>query len=320
MKKTNINERIELSRMCIADFKKAHGRLPTITEYDANYGQGMCRRMLSQHTGKSWNKIISEWFPQDELHLRHYTVEEFRQAIINFYKSFDGVPTYSDLQAGGLPSFSVVKRLTGKTYREFLRDLGYSMKGTTTAAKTQDIMLAEARKRFEECGKLPPEKDDGTGIKTMASYRKYFGSLTEICKRIGLDYSKVEKANGAFGTLCVDAAGNICNSIIEMQIDNFFINEQISFRKEVPYSEIIPGCRFIFDWAIEWRGRTWYVEYFGLYDAESGNSMIKKYTQKADNKMETLRKSGKQENCFFIFPADVANKSTSEIFAQILSK
>lgn len=260
------------------------------------------------------------WFPEEELILKHYTIEELISQTRMFFGSFDGQPTYDDIKRAGLPRFSVVKRLTGKTYMQFISDLGYSMSGTTTIARSKDVMIQDAIDRFKKTGRLPPEKSDGTGIKTMASYRKHFGSVADICKAIGADYSKIEKDNGMFGTLCVDADGNICNSVAEMQFDNYFISKGISFRKEVPYSEIITGCGYLLDWVLQFESKNWYVEYFGLYNENSKDCSISRYTNKAKHKMQILCENGFSRQCIFIYPNDFKNKSMDEIFAQVLSK
>lgn len=112
-----------------------------------------------------------------------------------------------------------------------------------------------------------------------------------------------------------DDNNELCDSIPEKIITNWFISNNITYRKYPFYKEVIKEdrSRRKFDWLITWNRKEYYVEYFGLWDFNSRESRIKDYIGKTKKKIGDLYKYGVIRNCIFIFPYDLKHKTIDEI-------
>lgn len=319
MQKKNAETAIILSKQIIEQFISKHNRLPTAVEYDSMHGEGYSRRRLTQKTGLRWNEMLAEWFPAYSPNRNTYSKQDIIQALQKYYHSIDFVPTYADLRKNGLPSYAAIRTAFGVTYLELLESLGFRLKGTTTKSQSDEEMIQKFVDYYRRYGTAVSEHAHSTDIKCMSSYRSRFGNTRRVFETCGIDYCQVEKNSGAFGNRCANVHGEMCQSAIERDIDNFFIAQAINFEKEVKYSRFIAGCRYVLDWVVHTKETEWLVEYFGLYDAASHNSRIAVYTNKANRKVAILTQNGLAPRCIFVYPQDIASKSFQDIFSPFLS-
>ena len=117
-----------------------------------------------------------------------------------------------------------------------------------------------------------------------------------------------------------DKNNNICDSLPEKIITNWFIDNDIKYIKHPYYKDYLKNEKTMrkFDWVIKNKNKNILVEYFGLWDVYRDNEYLRVYTKKAKKKIKRLYKAGLINNCIFIFPSDLKNKKISDIFANIL--
>ena len=314
------NERLNYSIKELKELSIFLGRQPTSTEYDKNVKFGYKRRQIQRNFGLSWNdfcKIYNSGYGFNNYHYKNK--DDILDKIIKFYENIDYVPTYQDIRKNNLPDYKVIKKFFGMTYKELLKELGYVMKGSTTYSKTDKEMIEDFKKYYEKTGMLISSNHNAEGLKCYETYITRFGSIKNVCDMCGINYDLSNKNNGSFGSYHLDNNGNICNSCVEKEISNYFINNGIKFEKEYPYKNLIKGCRFVFDWRIEINNKFYYVEYAGLYDKNSKNKNIIKYSKKIEDKISILKENNIIDSCIFIYPKDYKNKTLEEIFCKIIN-
>lgn|GEM_PF-3360018 len=146
--------------------------------------------------------------------------------------------------------------------------------------------------------------------------RKYLREY-HLKKRLGPNYSE----DDYYDNLIVDSEGNRCDSIPEMIISNWFISKGIQYISHPLYRDYFDKdqTRRRLDWVVSYNGREYYIEYFGLWSSQQlNNPFIYKYIKKAKKKISNLSSWGYIDNCIFIFPGDLENKTLDEIFKQII--
>lgn len=318
-KRIQIKERVDKSISKLKELSIQLSRYPTADEYDKNKGEGYFRRDLEKHLGKSFYSIEKEYCqdlvcPQREK--RYYDKEEIISRIRNYFESIDHSPTMKELLKSGLPYYKTINRIfDGMSYLELINSLGYKIKGTTTKAYSKEKMLKDFRDYYYRTGRYITHSNGGDADqKCFATYVKMFGSMENICKLAGVPYSLKNISCGTFGKYVVDLNNELCQSVVEKEITDYFILNKIPYEKEYKYSNLIPDCKYIFDWRIEIGGKYFYVEYCGLYDENAKLESIKKYTNKVQCKIKTLKENNLYDNSIFIFPKDYNGKSVAEIF------
>jgi len=117
-----------------------------------------------------------------------------------------------------------------------------------------------------------------------------------------------------------DKTGDRCDSLPEVLITNWLIDNNIKYKKQPCYKDYIvnDNSRRRFDWIITDNNNKFYVEYFGLWDLLLASHVTLNYTQKAKKKIKDLYKAGVINNCIFIFPYDLENKTLDEIFGEYI--
>lgn len=118
----------------------------------------------------------------------------------------------------------------------------------------------------EELNRTPKTKElTKYGLPHSRTYDRYFGTYNNACELAGL----IPNAN-IFGKAIIEYSlnGDRCLSKSEVIVTNFFIENNISYKKEVPYSVCIPKSKCgnrIVDWII---GDNVFVEFFGMSEKE----------------------------------------------------
>lgn len=106
---------------------------------------------------------------------------------------------------------------------------------------------------------------------------------------------------------------------MECIITNYYIDNNIKYKKETSYKEFIKNDTRRFDWKLFINDKYYYVEYAGIYYPEKMNHEINRnYVNKINNKIKDLKNVGHYDECLFIFPKDIKTKTLKEIFEPFL--
>jgi hypothetical protein len=126
----------------------------------------------------------------------------------------------------------------------------------------KENMIESLVELAEKLGRTPlGEELVNYGIPSSTSYRRYFGSYYTACEEAGL---KTNSSLFGKSVHCYSINGDLCLSAAEKTVTDFFINNNIMYKKEKNYSLYIEDDRCggkIVDWII---GDNIFVEYFGL--------------------------------------------------------
>jgi hypothetical protein len=297
-------------------------RCPTAIEYDDNVKNGLKRRALENRLKLKYNDICRKYIPKYKLNNTNGDIlkEDIIKTLQELNSGLGRPPLFKELKKYGYTySYNLFNRLfPGMSYNQIVESLGWKPSYSTTIIKTEDEMLNSFYELFKKLKRIPYGNDFlNSNISSMSTYNKYFGSIENVCKLLNIDYDLYYQGN-SIGKICFDKLGNMCKSISEMIISNYFIDNNIKFDKEPYYSEITNCKGKRFDWKIYIKNKIYYVEYFGLYDIYSNNKIAKNYTKKVKKKIKILYKNDSIDKCIFIFPNDFKSKSLDEIFKSYL--
>lgn len=172
--------------------------------------------------------------------------------------------------------------------------------------KTDDELLTMFKDVINKIGYVPLASNlKKYGLPDSRIYTHRFGKYEEFV----LDFfGKDINASGMFGRRGRSKDGTFCLSHGEVLITNFLFDNKIFYRKEVPYSEIIPKYKksFRMDWLLFDNS---VVEFFGL--------MSKKYyKKKADKKIKILKEN--KIKLIDIYPKDLSQSSLRYMFREYL--
>jgi hypothetical protein len=140
---------------------------------------------------------------------------------------------------------------------------------------------------------------------TNASINRYFGGYRNVCKILDLDINI--NIFGSVKPMYKSKNNDLCWSKAEMIITNFFIDNNIIYKKEVYYKDYSSDARFnnkTADWIIN---DNIFIEYFGMMDKEY-------YYIKAQNKINLCN-----ENNIILIPlisSDLTN--LNKIFEEFI--
>ena len=314
------NTMIENSILLLKELAKKLNKCPTVTDYDnalIKY-KHYHRRTLENKLDMKYNDICRKYIPDYDLNNdRDYTYDDIANSIHNCIKELGKVPTYKEYKKycnGVMSSQSVIKKVSGMTFLDFLDHLGYDSLSTTTKTMNKNEALNKFKELCIELGRVPLccEVGERKDMPTQPSYIKYFGSIDNVIKLLNMEDFKINQIG--FGKTVRDKNGGTCRSVSECTISNYLIDNDIPFTKENSYGELIKGDKHRFDWKVNLQGNVYYIEYFGLYVDKPYNKQTKKYYDKTMLKINLLKKYNVIDQCIFIFPDDLKNKSLDEIF------
>lgn len=167
---------------------------------------------------------------------------------------------------------------------------------------SDDFLLKVLVDKYNDLGRCPASADIQLD-KEMPSvdiYYDRFGSFSFACELAGLIPN-----HGNYGTVCYSKAGDMCYSIAEQIITNYFIDNGIEYIKEYEYSNIIPNLNLKI--AMDWYIKNIVVEYFGMTKNEE-------YDQKTKMKQRICKENNVE--IISIFPNDL--KFLDKIFNSFL--
>ncbi len=317
-------ERVKCSLDILKSLSLKLQRCPTTTEYENNIKEtnAFSRRVLENHLGMKYNDICRKYLLQFEPNnIKDTDPNDVIQELYSLKRKLGHTPQFKELKENGIYySYNVFHRLFGKTYNALIESLGWDMSNhnITPVYATDDEMLNGFYDLFLKLGRVPycNEIDEEPSIPVARTYSDRFGSVRNACDILGLDYEKYYQGAGA-GKIVYDDNSELCRSLAERDITNYLIRNHIQYKKEISYSTIIQGDTRRFDWKACLGGVNYLIEYFGLYN--NGGSFIEvKYRERTRRKIRDLYKAGVIDQCIFIFPYDIANKTLDEIFEPYL--
>lgn len=261
-------------------------------------------------------EFIRKDFPKSMpiLERKEILIKELKDVSLKIGKT----PTQNELSKYGLREINVYIKYFNKPYNEILKDIGLEL-NKRYLEQTDEELLNDFYNVFVKLGHVPIGQEYiNNNLEGKWNYTNRFGSIKNVCDLLDIDFEKYYKPNVA-GIICLDNNGDICRSIIEKDITNFYILNNLHYLKEYSYSNLIKGDKRRFDWKLEVNDEEYYVEYAGMYHEDAKHSIQRKYTKKIKNKIETLVKHNLIDKCIFIYPDDIKNKSLKEIFDNILN-
>jgi len=294
-------------------------RCPTVKEYDNIIHKGLKRRALENSLGIKYNDICRKYVLDYIVQNIHGDIT--KEDIINEIKRIHNIigrpPMFKELKKYNCCfSYNAFNRVfNGLSYNQIIESLGWIPTGSTTLARTEESMLTDFYNLYKQLQRIPTDDDLNENGKTATAttYKKYFRSVKNICQLLDIDYNLYIN-NSGFGKVMYDMNGELCRSTMERDITNYFIVNNIFYIKEFSYSNLIENDTRRFDWKILVDGKCYFIEYFGMYDINKNNKIINKYANKTKKKIKSLYKNGYYDQCIFLFPNMIKNKSFDEVF------
>jgi hypothetical protein len=149
-----------------------------------------------------------------------------------------------------------------------------------------------------------PTRNDLQKYKIQSPISTIWGNYYNFLEDIGTPIN-----NETYGFRIYFTKNNTsCFSEAELNITEWFEENNIDFNKEVYYKNIIPNDKSNrrFDWVIDLKGEKYYIEYFGIVNNDF-------YDKKTKDKIEICKKYNL--NLISIFPDDLKNKTLNQIFS-----
>jgi transposase len=164
--------------------------------------------------------------------------------------------------------------------------------------KRKEMLINKLKEFANKLGRTPfrMEITNKNNMPNISTYNRNFGNFTNALKIAGLEVKHY--LYGKKQTIYYSKNKDICCSIGELIITDFFIDNNITYIKEVEYSALINDNRCgtkRFDWVIN---NNVPVEYFGL----AGQ---KKYDNKIENKLSICKDNN--VNLMSIYQKDLTN-------------
>lgn len=283
-------------------------RCPTFKEYKRYIKDGHKISVFLEATNMKWNDICRKYIPEYELNFIHgeITKEDVKISIDKMIKEFGGILFYDDYKKLEYAySYSIFYRLYNDTYENVIKSLGYDFKDKIFYKESKEQMKKDLLNFYTENNRFPYEKEFLAENK-LSSYSRYlsiFGSLKNVCEDIGLDYKLFFNKNG-IRRKCFDNNGDVCNSLTEKKIADYLIKNNIKFKKEVYYKDILKNVKkdYRLDFVLYINDKEYYLEYFGLYSIKNKAEMYVRYVKRTNKKIKLWYKSGLIDSCIFLFP------------------
>ena len=294
---------------------KILNKCPTTIEYDkyARESKLLNRKALESNLKLKYNDICMKYLKEANLYQK--TKEQLLFELEQLKNKLGRTPLSIELKSdNGVSCLEQYMNTFNMTYNQLVKSLGWQLSGHEFSLKNDIELLNDFYFLYLKLGRLPYVRDIDND-KSIASYNCYidrFGSIEKVCNRLNLKYNKITYA----GKICYDKLGRKCKSIPEKDISNYFIDNIIKHHKEYYYADILNNekdnrrC----DWILFIDNRIFYVEYFGFW-RNSKSNIVNNYKKKAKKKIIDLYKAGLIEQCVFIFPKDLKNKSMNDIFS-----
>ena len=147
----------------------------------------------------------------------------------------------------------------GKQYKKSTNNLKYCSLSCRRKAEwyTPESLLDIIRNTAQKLKRVPARRE----IKNINdSCRKVFGSWNNAIKAAGFQPNRSHNQRMYKRVFTKALDGHICDSVSELLIDNWFIKNKIEHERNISY----PDTNHKADWGINLKGKTIFVEYFGL--------------------------------------------------------
>jgi len=147
----------------------------------------------------------------------------------------------------------------GKPFRKSTGNLKYCSIRCRRKAEwyTQKEVLEIIRNTARKLKRVPARRElreiDG-------AYKRFFGSWSNAVIAAGFQPNRSHNQRMYKRVFTKALDGHICDSVSELLIDNWFIKNKIEHERNVSY----PDTNHKADWVINFKGKTIFVEYFGL--------------------------------------------------------
>ena len=138
---------------------------------------------------------------------------------------------------------------------------------------TSEQLLDIIKRTAQELKRVPAKRE----LKEIANIcTKSFGSWNDAIIAAGFQPNRSHNQRMYKRTNTKALDGHLCDSVSELIIDNWFTKNKISHERNIPY----PETNHKADWGINSKGKTIFVEYFGLAKDSSryDRSITKKKT------------------------------------------
>lgn len=323
-KKLSKEERVNISLQELKQLANKLNKIPTVYEYDNYITYGYQRRNLEQRLGLKWNDICKKYLSEYQLNLCRDapTKEEVIIELTELKNRLGRTPMKIEINRNNL-SFSrrvLLKVFNVATYADVVEELDWNLIGNRTIIRNKEELLGDFLNLFYRLQRIPYFYDinNEPNMASYNTYKKHFGSIENVCCLLNIDYEQYYLGTGA-GKIVYDKNNKLCKSIVERDVSNFLIDHNISFEKETYYNTVVKNNSKRFDWEINYKDRTFYVEYFGMYHRKTRGHIGKRYSKRVKKKIKVLYKAGIINNCILIFPNDLKHKSLEEIFSSVLT-
>jgi hypothetical protein len=312
------DELIEESIEELKRIAKMLNKCPSRIEYNKYKNKGVHFVILLKRLNTTTNKLFATYLPEYRVNkLFDISNEQIINEVIEITKQLRRPPMYKELKNYNL--YYSYKLFQGRfgSYSKFIESIGYKPYINHGEQKTDKQLSDEFYSLFLKIKRLPTRRELD---KVSTVYDERFGTVENICTLLDIDYTLFNRKSPS-GKFVYDKNGELCKSIAERKISNFLIDNNIKFKKEIFYSELIKEDTRIFDWKIYVDNNVYYVEYFGMYNNNynNKNTLVYKYTQNANKKIKDIIISGNKEKCVFIYPDDFKTKNIINIFSKIIN-
>ncbi len=274
----------------IHDFYNKNGRPPCGKDFNINPNYPSSPTIIS-HFGGVNNAVKEAGYTPIYEAPTVLSNEELIENLKTLYQELGVAPSKSDIDNCSYTSSysSYYSRFGG--YYEILNKANIPFK--EPYSWMLDIEIIEAWKQIVNENDRFPNRDmlEEYGIRSEIYSR--WGNYKEFLLQNNLPITKESYGFRNYYT----SNGTLCLSDYELLITQYLEDNKVPFDKEVKYKDVIKSdnTNRRFDWVIYSKGKSFYVEMFGIENN-------KKYDEKIKNKITTCKENGIDLIC--IYPED----------------
>lgn len=310
-------QKLENSIETLRKLSNELNRIPTTTEYDKYRDKKKTVHIttLRKRLNKTYSQICREYLSYKVIRNYDISNQQIIQDFISFKNKIKRIPYEREFSSETGYSGKLITIRFGK-YTNLIKASGYQPT-REPKYRTDDELLDIFKEFMNENNRLPTSRELNS---ISYKFLNRFKSIENICKILNINFYDYTILNGNRSAI-FNKRKELCKSIAEAKISNFFIDNNIDYVKEYPYANLIEGDRRLFDWKIKINNKNYFVEYFGMYNSKSEkNSFSGKYTKKTKKKMKDLYKNNYNEDTIYLFPIHLEKKELFEEFFNSLFK
>jgi len=227
----------------IKDFYNLYNRIPKARDFRNNKDYPNCATYYNKFG--SWNNAIELAGFTANINIRKYTKVECIEAIKDFYKKYNKVPSIKDFK-GSKPSIDMVKRQFG-TWNKAIEASNLIPANNTPHTKyTKLELLNYLWDYIAETGQLPKQRtfNNNAIYPHSRTYADHFGTWNKAIEEAGYE----PNANDGYGQRTEALDGVLYRSWNEAEFCNKFLFEQYNYVIEPKYPK--PYNKY-YDWYIK---------------------------------------------------------------------